>query len=468
MRLAPKTLFGRMMLILVLGLIITQIFSASLLLKDRREAFQERFGLQLIQRIASVVSLIEEMGPDKRQQMLMALSTPTFKVSISDQALDSDHSPPSNYLEVMLEEALPNHNEVCVHFDKAPFPKHFGREHRSNRHSPPLEQARRDDRRDDSPRWRRPPKMIMTVVQVQLSDGQWLRFHRPMPKDNIKWPFKVMGYLAVLLIGISLAALLAVRLVTKPLTTLSKAAESLGKNIDHPPLTESGPQEVERAAKAFNTMQGRLQRYIDDRNQVLAAVSHDLKTPITRLRLRTELIDDQQLSDKIEKDLAEMEQMVSASLDYLRGTDSKEKSVTVDIFALLEGVRDDMQDMDWEVALSSAKIPPIQGRPLGLKRLFTNLIENAVRYGERADIHFEDTAELLTVIIADAGPTPTDLNLEQLFQPFFRTEQSRNKATGGTGLGLGIARNIARSHGGDVILQPGKEQGIEAVVTQPR
>lgn len=468
MRLAPKTLFGRMTLILILGLILAQVISATLLLKDRRDIIQDRFGLQLIQRIASVVTLMEEMSPQKREQMLTALSSATFRVTLSDTPYnESDAARSSNHLAFLLSQALPGHKEVRVSVGDISDRFRHRRDRRPDESGTMPMERRRDHQPGFRP-WRSAAKPVIATAQVKLRDGQWIIFSRPLPDEAVHWPMKVLGFLLALLVSIIIIALIAVRLVTKPLTTLSAAAESLGKNIDNPPLAEKGPQEVRQAAQAFNTMQKRLQRYIDDRNQVLAAVSHDLKTPITRLRLRTELLEDSQLASKIDADLNEMEQMVTASLDYLRGTDSKEKSVTVDIRALLESIQDDIQEMGWEVSLATGKIPPIKGRPLGLKRCLSNLIENAVRYGSKARISFQDTPQQLTIVIADEGPGIPDGDLEGLFKPFNRGEKSRSKETGGTGLGLGIARNIARSHGGDVVLRAGEPRGLEAVVTLPR
>jgi signal transduction histidine kinase len=305
-------------------------------------------------------------------------------------------------------------------------------------------------------------------ASIRLDDGRWLNILRPLPEGVENWPYKLLAYLAVLLISIILLSLLAVRWVTRPLATLATAAQNIGKDISYPPLAESGPREVKNAIQAFNTMQTRLRRYIEDRSRVLAAVSHDLKTPITRLRLRLELLRDDALQSRFSHDLDEMEQMVMATLDYLRGTESKEKPVQISVTALLESLQDDAHELGWEMMLAPARVAPYSGRPLALKRCLMNLIENAVRYGQAAEIRLEDSPERLTIIIADRGDGVPENELEGLFDPFYRREESRARETGGTGLGLGIARNIARAHGGDVILRKGQSRGLEAVVTLPR
>lgn len=295
-----------------------------------------------------------------------------------------------------------------------------------------------------------------------------MNINQPLPESLYSWPLRLLGYLAMMLVSVLLLALVAVRVSTRPLKTLADAAEQLGRDISSPPLNESGPDEVNRAAQAFNTMQRRLQRYIEDRSQVLAAISHDLKTPITRLRLRTEMLEEPTLQEKFGSDLNEMEQMVSTTLDYLRGTESKEPLVSVDLGALLQALQDDLTEVGWRVRLHPSEGITCRGRPLALKRCLGNLIENAARYGQEARVHLEQDDEQVRIVIADRGEEQIDVPLEQLFNPFFRREQSRSKASGGSGLGLGIARNIARAHGGDVLLRKGKEQGLEAVVTLPR
>jgi signal transduction histidine kinase len=305
-------------------------------------------------------------------------------------------------------------------------------------------------------------------IQVRLHDGTWVRFARQVPEELFDRPTRLLVTLLMLLVSVVLLSLSAVRRLVGPLTELRVAADALGKDIDRPALPEAGPLEVAQTAHAFNTMQARLKSYIGDRARILAAVSHDLKTPLTRLRLRTDLLDDEALRDKIQGDLDTMETMVRATLDFMRGTESREATQTLDLMALLEGVRDDAEEAGWEVELTGALDAPVPGRPLALKRAVTNLVENAVRYGERAQIHVEDQDHQVRITVLDAGPGIPAALLEQVFDPFFRLESSRARHTGGTGLGLGIARNIARAHGGDLRLANRPEGGLCAALVLPR
>lgn len=464
MRLLPRSLFGRLTLILIVGLLFTQLFSTGLLLKDRGNVIRENTGIQLIQRVASLAYLLEETRSAEREHIVKAFSTPQFRASLTDAPLElSRDALPSKHLEMLLKQALPDGTAIQVAIN----PIHRNRELEKSYWRDRYKNGRERRYVESRPSRSRPPRNGLQA-SIQLSDGSWLNILRPIPEGVEQWPYRLLTYLGVLLISIILLSLLAVRWVTRPLGTLAEAAQNIGKDITYPPLRESGPKEVRKAVKAFNTMQERLRRYIEDRSRVLAAVSHDLKTPITRLRLRLALLKDEELQSRFEKDLDDMEQMVRATLDYLRGTESKEKPVQININGLLESLQDDAGELGWEVNLTKADVAPYTGRPLALKRCLMNLIENAVRYGQAADIRLEENQERLVIIIADRGEGVPEAELEGLFDPFYRREESRARETGGTGLGLGIARNIARGHGGDVILRKGRSTGLEAVVTLPR
>jgi len=263
-------------------------------------------------------------------------------------------------------------------------------------------------------------------------------------------------------------SLVAVRWVTGPLSSLATAAEKLGQDIHRPPLPETGPLEARRAARAFNTMQQRLQRFIADRTRILTAMSHDLKTPITRLRLRTELLDDDALRAKFAKDLADMESMVTQTLDFMRDASAAEPLQRVDFMALLESLQSDYQDTGSTVGIEGRIAQPFNGRPLALRRCLTNLLDNAVRYGKRATLKVEEAVDRITIRVLDEGPGMPEEEFERAFEPFFRGESSRSRETGGTGLGLGIARNIARAHGGDLELKNRPQGGLEAILTLPQ
>jgi signal transduction histidine kinase len=463
MHLLPRSLFWRLMLVLILGLVLAQVVGSIILLRDRGDVLQRNLGMHLANRITAVVRLVEQSPPRQREDIIKVFDTPDFRVSLSPQPRPQDENAISPLsLQSMLRRSLPGYERVLISI--IPMAHHV-------RHHAPAWRDRQPGRlgREPRPPWfMRGPPHVGFQAQVQISSGEWVIFQRPVPGDIANWRANVLTYLAILVISIALVSYIAVRYVTRPLGLLANAADDLGRNIQSPPLEETGPAEVGRAARAFNKMQRRLRRYIEDRGEILAAVSHDLKTPITRMRLRTEMLEQEQLQDKFNQDLDDMEQMVHATLDFMRGTESSETPVPIDIMALLEALQEDMRGLGHRVELKPLELKPYTGRPLLLKRCLTNLVENAVRYGEEANIRLEQDEQRLQIIIADRGPGIPEAERERVFRPFIRGEESRSRDTGGTGLGLSIARNIARAHGGELSLRSGSSGvGLEVVLSLP-
>jgi signal transduction histidine kinase len=257
--------------------------------------------------------------------------------------------------------------------------------------------------------------------------------------------------------------------ITAPLSDFARAAERLGMDVNAPPLAEDGPEEVRAAARAFNQMQKRIRSFVEDRLRMLAAMSHDLRGPITRLRLRTEqLAIGGDAQDKMLADLDEMALMVDSSLAFARDEAAEETSQPVDLAALITTLCDDALDAGYPADFAWEGRLVYRGRPLALKRLFANLIDNAVRYGQRAEVYLSASPQHVQVVVEDDGPGIPSDQMENVFKPFFRLERSRNKRTGGIGLGLATARSIARAHGGDVVLENRPGGGLRATVTLPR
>jgi len=243
----------------------------------------------------------------------------------------------------------------------------------------------------------------------------------------------------------------------------------LGSDLNRPPLPESGPTEVVAAIREFNAMQARLRESVDERARFLAAVSHDLKTPITRLRLRTEMLENSPLREKFASDLEEMEDMVSSALRFLRGEMVDEPLRLVDISALVESVVDDFVEGGAHLSVECTTNIRLTARPHALRRCLTNLIDNALKYGiDEVSVVIEAKPTEVDILIRDRGPGLAHDELGKVFEPFYRVESSRNRETGGTGLGLAIARQIARAHGGDVRLANRTQGGLEVCLRLPR
>jgi two-component system OmpR family sensor kinase len=303
-------------------------------------------------------------------------------------------------------------------------------------------------------------------------DATWLTIITP---SNPPAPWRSPGFATAFIVMAALGAVLivwAVRHLTAPVRTLAEAAERLGRDvINAPNLPEIGPTELVTAAVAFNTMASRIRRFVQDRTFLLTAIGHDLRTPITRLKLRAEYMEDDEQRTKMLADLDEMESMVAATLTFGRDIATTEAVVRMDMAVLLRTILDEAADGDPDhasaLAYDGPEHLPVKARPLSLKRALTNLIGNALKYGDAASVILEmPEHNLVRIHVDDQGPGITAQNLEAVFEPFRRLETSRNRDTGGSGLGLSIARNIIRAHGGDITLT-NLPQGLRATVTLP-
>ncbi len=301
---------------------------------------------------------------------------------------------------------------------------------------------------------------------------QWLKVTVPYEPPR---PWHSPTFLAAFLVMTIAAAgltLWAVRRLTAPVSTLAAAAEALGRDVNAPPLPEDGPSEVATAAAAFNTMAARIRRFVQDRTDLLTAIGHDLRTPITRLKLRAEFVEDEEQRNKMLADLEELEAMVSATLAFGRDAQTAEPVSAIDLAELLRTILDEAGDA-WPdlVDKLSYEGPPhltMRARPLGMKRALSNLVSNAISYGGSARVRLIPPHDgALVIEVEDAGPGIPPGELERVFEPFHRGEPSRNRETGGVGLGLPIARNIFRAHGGDVALANRPMGGVKAAVTLP-
>ena len=238
-------------------------------------------------------------------------------------------------------------------------------------------------------------------------------------------------------------------------------------DVNAPPLPENGSDELRQAARAFNQMQVKVQGLIRDRTFMLAAISHDLRTVLTRLRLRTELIEDATQQQKAEADLAQMEAMLVSTLAFAKADSSPEARTQLDLASLLQSICDDWVDAGRVAQYQGSARVPIKGQPTALRRAFTNLIENATLYGQEAEVTIAAVTPEVKVAISDRGPGIPEKMREQVFEPFFRLEPSRNRETGGTGLGLAVARIVIRRHGGEIVLRSRAGGGLVVEITLP-
>jgi len=308
----------------------------------------------------------------------------------------------------------------------------------------------------------------MMLVSVRLDDGSWVNFSSSALGATQHADWSVLAVTICFGVGIVVVALLLLSWAIRPLRDLAIAAERFSLDQTPQPLSESGPAEVRRAARAFNTMRERIQRLVAERMQALAAVSHDLRTPITRLRLRSELLDDDAARVMVDADLNEMEGMIDSTLEYLRGGVSSEPIRAIDIASVIETIVDEQLDQGQKVTLSGLSSAPVLGRFLSLKRAFSNIIGNAVKYGTNVAISIDETDGHLVVAVEDEGPGIPPSDMERVFHPFVRLEESRGRETGGSGLGLTIASAVIHSHGGRILLANRSSGGLRVTLALPK
>jgi len=269
------------------------------------------------------------------------------------------------------------------------------------------------------------------------------------------------------MIALVIAAWYGAKLLSRPIRRLSDAAERLSEDLDSPPLDESGPREARQAATTFNKMQRRLIEQLKQRSRMLGAVSHDLRTPLSRLKLRLEQIDDEKLQGQMRQDLDDMISMLDATLTYLHDQRTSEAQQWMDVQALVESLSENAQDQGADVQVSG-HCAPLQVQPMALRSCLNNLLDNALRYAGQALITLEDHREQLVIRVIDRGPGIAADQREAVFEPFFRLEGSRNRNSGGVGLGMTIARDAAQRLGGQLRLEETPGGGLTAVIDLPR
>jgi signal transduction histidine kinase len=442
-RLVPDTIAARTLLVLIVGLSVSHALSVAMHFSDQASALLFTGGEHVGERIATIVGLVEGATPVERRRIVELANRPNLHVTWGQESAIED-VPGGGWEANVLRNALAAH---LITNGPKPFRFRYG------------ELTGEDDRSSVS----------AFFVSVPLPDQSWLNFSAPVDPPNLVWSLRFGLSIVVMLVAVVILSVIVVRHMTRPITTFARAAQRLGVDVKAPPLPEKGPAEVRQAARAFNEMQGRIRRFVEDRTQMVAAISHDLGTPITRLRLRAEFDEDVEQRKKMLADLDDMQRMVASALAFARDEASCEPRAVVDLRSLVQRVCDDVSDAGHEVVVDIGDTPlPYPCLPAALRRALGNLVDNAVNYGQRARVSLSETKSHVTVRIDDDGPgIPEDLK-EEAFKPFRRLETSRSRETGGTGLGLTTARTIVRAHGGEITLKNRTEGGLSVEVTLPR
>jgi signal transduction histidine kinase len=460
-RLFPKSLFGQTLLILLAGLLVSHAIGSWIYTADREQAVGAVGGFATAQRIANLTRLIQEASREARPRIVAALTDQGFRVSLSAEApalptAESDAAVAEairGYLADRLSLGAARQPRVWASAVEGP---PFGPWHMMMPHGPMMMRgfgmfgAFRD-----------------LQVAVPLTDGPWLTFATGLPVAGPAYSARFllsMAIMATIILGVSVWA---VRRVTAPLAALATAAERLGRDVSAPALPVAGTIETRQAARAFNDMQVRLRNLIDNRTRLLAAISHDLRTPLTLLRLRAESVENAQERDKMLSTIAEMDAMIGATLQLARDQSAGEPRRPTDLVALVQSVVDDMRDAALPVCLKPAEAVIYPCQPAALKRAIRNLLDNAVKYGKSGTVTLRRASHAIEIDIDDEGPGIPQEELTRVLEPFYRLDESRSRETGGVGLGLAIAQSIVETHSGSLALSNRPEGGLRVRLSLP-
>ncbi|WP_414154854.1 ATP-binding protein [Pseudomonas sp. BNK-43-a] len=471
-RLLPRSLLGRMLLLTLLVVLIAQGLSSVIWVAQLRASQLQ--GLRasassLAHSMSASVSYFRSLPVAYRPMVLDQLRSmggTRFFVSLNEKPLDMPVLPITPRKQAVIEvfqqvlhERLGQQMEISVEFVSPDDLRIFNS----------------GLKLDELPRsWAHyaltlePLNPPVLVTQIRLDEGEWLYIASLLPEpytglEPERLPRQQIGFIALTTLLLLLFIGLLVHWQSWPLKRLARAAREMSLGADVPPVAEGGGSEVVEVGRAFNAMRERISRYLTERSQLFSAISHDLRTPITRLRLRVELLEDEHLQAKFSRDLDELELLVKGALQCVKDTDIHENIEPIDLNQVLEILAEPYL-RDGRITVEGRVLAPYPGKPLALRRCIGNLIDNAIKYGECAHLRIIDNAEAFVLQVDDQGPGVPEQRLEQVFEPHFRLAGQQQ----GYGLGLGIARNIAHSHGGEVSLLNLREGGLRVTLFLPR
>lgn len=464
----PESLRGQILLAVLLALTLSQLVGAAIAVAAREEAVRAARQGEALERVAALVFVLERTPAGLHANLLRAAETPMTRLTLDAAPAVGAREPrlrrPAARLTALLGDAEPRDIRMTL-TEHAPPPRaqppdEGGDDHASRR-------PRRGDRPEAERAFRRRhiEEARTLSLSLPLADGRWLNASIGFAAPERRLPTLPALSFVLGAAAIGAALWLTLSRLLGPLRGLAAAAERLGRGEEPGALPVTGPSEMRALTEAFNQMQTRLQRLLTDRTQMLAALGHDLRSPLTALRVRAEMVDDDETREHLLASLAEMQEMVEQTLAYARGVWTAEGVETVAIGALLAALAEE----------EGARFTPpaadvsLRLRPATIRRALRNLLDNARRYGGGTpEIALSVTPEAVEVAIMDRGPGIPQAELARVFDPFVRLEASRSRETGGTGLGLSIARGIVQAHGGEVRLANRGGGGVAATVTLPR
>ena len=459
----PKTMAARIVLLLLIGLGLSHVISLSVYNFDRAEIINLIGRAQLIEHITTITGIIKNAPPEERKKIISFANSSTFRLDLGAASIVKNNDPsianrfsaalaelnsPDSRMPILAEtvsgedsiwrhlsgKSTEKHNFITDHFE------HIVNEMRTG---------------------------ALIRVSIEIGNNSWLNYEAPDVEATMPWSIRFVLSIAVMMIATAIFSAWAAHYLTDPLKKLSIAADDLGRSATARPIPEKGPLEVIQSVRVFNKMQARIYRFVEDRTQMIAAIAHDLRTPLMRMQLRSELLDDNELKSKFNEDIDEMNKIVTATLTFASEDAAGKKNERFDVVKLISDVVSKLSTLGLSISWFPPESINFEGQKDLLRRALSNLIENATNYGEQASIHVRIADGKLIITIDDDGPGIAPENIRDVFKPFFRLEGSRSRETGGTGLGLSIARSAFRSHGGDVTIRNRAEGGLRVEAYLP-
>lgn len=451
-----RTLRVQLVLLIVASLLVAQLISLWLFADERSLAVRAALGFEAAGRAANVARLIEEAPPELHASILRASNSPLVRFDLATRPVvqHSDHSDGGQVegrIRALLDDSFSRDIRVELHEIEGQIL--------------PLPHLSQEMAQIHIAMMRGELSAVEMNLSIGITGGNWLNVSTRFERPPIQWPVYSMltfALTAATILGVVFWFLMT--RLTGPLRGLVHAADRLGRGEDIDDLPMVGPTEVRDLTSTFNRMQDRLTRFLADRTRMLAALGHDLRSPLTALRVRAEMVDDEETRESLVASVEEMQAMVEATLTFARGLTGGEEPEVVNLNSFLHSLQTDMV-VPFKLAEGSAI--GVRIRPNALRRALRNVIENAERYGGNTRVYFTVSNEEFVITVEDDGPGIPAVELERVFDPFFRLEQSRSLETGGHGLGLSIARTIIGAHGGSISLSNREEGGLRATIAIP-
>lgn len=412
----PRWAFGKILLLILSLVIVTQLILFAVYSQKSTSA-QFKINRDMIAReVINLIQTVENTAPDEQNNLVSALKIPNFFISISPQPKWSPQFQKTSLWHIL---------------------------------------------------WKISEQAPDIQLSFYLGNQRWLNILAKIEPQSPLLALVLLGMEAILTLTI-LISLLSINRYTTPLKNFTEAAERLGVDLRSDPLPIDGPAAVRAMAHAMNKMQQRIGDLLAARTQMLAAISHDLRTPITRLKLRAQYIEDEKLHEKVISDLDQMEAMLAETLSFAREEGRKEQRILLDLASLLDSVCQDFASVGHQIDyLGTFDRSTYRGGAVGLKRVFNNILENAIKYAGNARVRLESVKDEYWISIEDDGPGIPEEQLMQVFLPFYRGDNSRSRQTGGTGLGLAVAKDIIRAHGGTIELKRREAGGLIVLIQLP-